>query len=113
MNEHLNPDYPNRRGCFIDRFSKAKESKILVVDYPTWHLENDIEPELSIPYPNSPIPAGQPNSREFDTLDDARAFAAAENYVICTMPRKLDPNRCNKPRIVYEPNAADSGLAES
>lgn len=95
MNEHLNPDYPNRRGCFIDRFSKAKENKILVVDYPTWHLENG----EYVTGGNERIPAGQSYMKEFDTLEAARAFAENENYLICTMPKKLDPNRKDLPPL--------------
>lgn len=96
MNEHLNPVYPNTRGCFIDRYSV--KGKILVVDYPTWTLDNG----KYVSNANARIPAGQPYSKEFDTLDEARAFADSENYVICTMPRELDPNRKNKAPIIYE-----------
>ena len=96
MNEHLNPNYPNTRGCFIDRYSV--KGKVLVVDYPTWTLDT----EKYVPNANGRIPVGQPSSKEFDTLEDARAFAASENYVICTMPRELDPNRKDKAPITYD-----------
>lgn len=100
MNEHLNPIFPNRRGCFIDRYSKKAEGKVLVVDYPTWHLENGDW----VPGANDRIPEGQPFSKEFNTLAEAKEFAAAENYLICTMPRKLDPNRKDKTPAAVEPD---------
>ena len=109
MNEHLNPVYPNFRGCFIDRYTKKAENKILVVDYPTWHLENG----EYVTDGNARIPEGQPYFKEFDTLEDARAFAAAENYIICTMPGKLDPNRKNKEPIMANDDDEAEALANA
>lgn len=109
MNEHLNPNYPNFRGCFIDRYTKKAENKILVVDYPTWHLENG----EYVTDGNERIPVGQPYSKEFDTLDAAREFANAENYIICTMPSKLDPNRKDRGPIVADADDEAEALANA
>lgn len=87
----MNPDYPNVRGCFID--SNSKPGKFIVVDYPTWHTKNG----NYVPNANQPIADGCEWQKELDSLDAAKAFAAENNYVICQLPRSLDPKRRNKP----------------
>lgn len=83
----MNPDYPKARGCFIDNVSKP--GKFIIVDYPTWHVNNGDY----VPNANPAIPDGKDWQKEFDTRDAAVAFAADEHYVVCQLPRSLDPKR--------------------
>lgn len=93
----MNPDYPKARGCFIDNVSKP--GKFIIVDYPTWHVNNGDY----VPNANPAIPDGKDWQKEFDTRDAAVAFAADEHYVICQLPYSLDPKRdANKTEEVDE-----------
>ena len=83
----MNPDYPNARGCFIDNVSKP--GKFIIVDYPTWHVNNGD----CVSNANPAIPDVKDRQKEFDTRAAAVAFAANEHYVICQLPCALDPKR--------------------
>lgn len=83
----MNPNYPKARGCFIDNVSKP--GKFIVVDYPTWHVNNGDYAQND----NFPIPDGKDWQKEFDTRDAAVAFAADEHYVVCQLPSSLDLKR--------------------
>lgn len=79
MNEHMNPDYPRQRGCFIEE----SDNEVKVVDYPTWtnnagrYVYNG----------NASIPAGNDISKSFKTKNDALDFCTADNYVVCAYPK--------------------------
>jgi len=90
MPEHMNPDFPNARGCWIDT---RVEGKVVVSDYPTWREKN--EPGNLPPYwnKNEPIQDGRTWQKEFATVEEAEAFMKEENYVKCDMPASLRPKR--------------------
>ena len=92
MDTHMNPVYPRTRGCFIDPHSKAAEGKVVLADYPTWHTKNGNWVEGA----NAPIPDGLPWQKEFNSVQEAKAFAESENYLVCQLPRSLDPKRKDK-----------------
>lgn len=77
---HMNPNFPGKRGCFID---KRDSKKISLVDYPTWSSKNGrfVSGEM-----NTPIPDGKPFEKAFKILEEATEFAKDEGYVICTDP---------------------------
>ena len=103
----MNPDYPKARGCFIDNVSKP--GKFIIVDYPTWHVNNgDYVSDA-----NPAIPDGKDWQKEFDTRDAAVTFADDEHYVICQLPCSLDPKRnANKTEEVDE-EEVECSLSES
>ena len=77
---HMNPNYPNKRGCLID---KRDRKSITVVDYPTWANKNGrfVSGEMNVP-----IPDNEPFEKKVETLEEAFDFARAEGYVVCTDP---------------------------
>ena len=79
MHKSMNPIYPSQRGCFIDK----RNGKVVVVDYPTWSAKNGkyVQGEF-----NMPIEDGKESSREFASVEEAKDFCVADNYVICTDP---------------------------
>lgn len=88
--EHMNPAFPARRGCFIDNFTDP--AKATLVDYPTWQAKNG----NWVPGANEPIRSDLPWKKDFATFDEAKAFAEAENYLVCQLPKSLDPRRKNE-----------------
>lgn len=81
MNEHMNPNYPKQRGCFID--VNKETGRCSVVDYPTWTVKNG----RWFPGANEPIADGQDYERPFATKEEAFEFCKAENYVVCSFPK--------------------------
>lgn len=80
MHETMNPIYPQKRGCFLD---KRTPGKVIVVDYPTWSSKNVqyVQGEF-----NNPIEDGKESSREFATIEAAKEFCELDHYVICSDP---------------------------
>ena len=79
-NEHMNPNFPNQRGCFVD---KRTPNKILLVDYPTWCSKNGRE---NFGEANAPIASDKPFEKEFATVHEAYVFAESEHYAVCEDP---------------------------
>jgi len=85
---HMNPDYPQQRGCWIE---KLEGGKARLHDYPTWRERN--EPEAVQRGFNDALPECRQSTADFDTPEAAAEFAAAEHYVRCDMPAALRPKR--------------------
>lgn len=81
--QHMNPDFPKQRGCFITPKDAAYEDACKVVDYPTWSLKNGREPLCS----NPGIEAGVDFEKSFASKREALEFCAAERYVVCAHPK--------------------------
>ena len=81
MNEHMNPTFPQQRGCFIE--VNEKTGKCSVVDYPTWTVKNG----RWFPGANEPIPDGQDFEKPFENKEAALAWCKEENYVVCDYPK--------------------------
>jgi len=90
MPEHMNPDFPNVRGCWVDT---RVEGKFVVNDYPTWREKT--EPQNLPPFHsrNEAVREGMPWQKEFASAEEAEAFMKEENYVRCDMPASLRPKR--------------------
>ena len=83
MDEHMNPDFPKQRGCFITPKGAAMTDACSVVDYPTWSVKNHRTPFCM----NMPMKDGVSFEKAFATKADAIEFCKAENYVTCSHPK--------------------------
>lgn len=81
MNERMNPNYPQPRGCFIEEDKTSGTCQ--VIDYPTWTVKNG----RWFPGANDPIPDGLVNTLSFATKQDALEFCKDDHYVICSYPK--------------------------
>lgn len=83
MAEHMNPDFPKQRGCFITPKVIEMTDACTVVDYPTWSLKNNRAPFNA----NPAVPDGIAFEKKFASKAEALEFCKAENYVPCSHPK--------------------------
>lgn len=83
MADHMNPDFPKQRGCFITPKGIEMTDACTVVDYPTWSLKNNRAPFNA----NLAVPDGIAFEKKFASKAEALEFCKAENYVPCSHPK--------------------------